>query len=260
MKTSKREFFNCQTCTSVLCIQCVELHMKNTFEEYNTKLAEDPEHAKKPLWSCLKCEGKCPCKRCKNRVSNKRTLEEVNFIPSKYSKASLSMSLTKSLNDEWKPEGKKASLSSFSRGVKSSLKTPFGTTISPLLSDIESEETSSSAEDEKDFAEFSKSSDSESIFGGRSKSSKNSLESSYLSDSSLETDLLYDLRIKWERCEFYREQMTKFLDLIQQQQLYVQQQIDKITRTPSPSSPSSPEPSDINCSLSSLATKPTSVV
>ena len=60
LKTSRRSFFPCSQCPSIICRQCIEL----TGQEW------DRVNSLKD-WSCPRCCGDCPCKRCRNKVVNK---------------------------------------------------------------------------------------------------------------------------------------------------------------------------------------------
>merc|ERR1712137_108336 len=59
LKTSKREFFPCSACPSIICRQCIEL----TDQDWNEIQALKD-------WTCPHCNGDCPCKRCKNKVNS----------------------------------------------------------------------------------------------------------------------------------------------------------------------------------------------
>merc|ERR1719197_642054 len=58
LKTSRREFYPCSTCPTIICRQCVEL----AEQDWDQVIASDE-------WSCPRCCGDCPCKRCRNKVS-----------------------------------------------------------------------------------------------------------------------------------------------------------------------------------------------
>merc|ERR1712137_1225730 len=56
VKTSRRTFFPCSSCPSIICRQCIE----GNGEEWDSLgMSED--------WDCPRCRDACPCKRCKNR-------------------------------------------------------------------------------------------------------------------------------------------------------------------------------------------------
>jgi len=57
-KTSRRRFLPCSTCQSIICEPCIEL----TNQQFHDLVG-------KRNWSCPRCEGNCPCKRCKNKRS-----------------------------------------------------------------------------------------------------------------------------------------------------------------------------------------------
>lgn len=59
VKTSKRSFFPCSSCPSIICRQCVE-NMREDWE----LLGESSD------WECPRCRDCCPCKRCRNKESN----------------------------------------------------------------------------------------------------------------------------------------------------------------------------------------------
>lgn len=59
LKTSKRDFFPCSDCPTIICRQCVELTGQD-WDHVNS--LED--------WSCPRCCGDCPCKRCRNKVNS----------------------------------------------------------------------------------------------------------------------------------------------------------------------------------------------
>ena len=96
LKTSRRSFFPCSDCPSIICRQCIELTGQDW--DYVNSLSE---------WSCPRCVGDCPCKRCRNKAisstpkqnerkkSHKRkranvddTIFEDNAYPSKYKRTS----------------------------------------------------------------------------------------------------------------------------------------------------------------------------
>jgi len=57
VKTSRRTFFPCSSCPSIICRQCIE----GNGEEWDSLgMSED--------WDCPRCRDACPCKRCKNRT------------------------------------------------------------------------------------------------------------------------------------------------------------------------------------------------
>lgn len=57
LKTSRRSFFPCSDCPSIICRQCIEL------------TGQDWDHVNSLKgWSCPRCCGDCPCKRCRNKV------------------------------------------------------------------------------------------------------------------------------------------------------------------------------------------------
>mmetsp|Transcript_13524 Transcript_13524/g.53618 ORF Transcript_13524/g.53618 Transcript_13524/m.53618 type:complete len:255 (+) Transcript_13524:145-909(+) len=58
LKTSRRHFAPCTTCPTIICQPCIEFTGDN-WEEIVVN----------PTWSCPRCRGDCPCKRCKNKVS-----------------------------------------------------------------------------------------------------------------------------------------------------------------------------------------------
>ena len=67
LKTSRRRFAPCTTCPTIICQQCIEF----TGDDWDSIVVS-------PTWSCPRCRGDCPCKRCKNKVSggNLRNSEE----------------------------------------------------------------------------------------------------------------------------------------------------------------------------------------
>merc|ERR1712137_1434763 len=56
LKTSRREFFPCSTCPTIICRQCVEL----AEQDWNQVINSDE-------WSCPRCCGDCPGKRKRDR-------------------------------------------------------------------------------------------------------------------------------------------------------------------------------------------------
>lgn len=58
LKTSRRHFAPCTTCPTIICQPCIEF----TGDDWG-------EIVVNPTWSCPRCRGDCPCKRCKNKVS-----------------------------------------------------------------------------------------------------------------------------------------------------------------------------------------------
>merc|ERR1711934_621315 len=58
LKTSRRSFFPCSACPSIICQQCVE----GMNEDWDA-LATTKD------WECPRCRDCCPCKRCKNKDS-----------------------------------------------------------------------------------------------------------------------------------------------------------------------------------------------
>merc|ERR1712000_203444 len=59
LKTSKRSFFPCTKCPSIICRQCIEMTGQDWDEVNNLK-----------KWDCPRCCGDCPCKRCRNKAVN----------------------------------------------------------------------------------------------------------------------------------------------------------------------------------------------
>lgn len=60
LKTSRRSFLPCTTCQSIVCQPCIEL----TGQDFS-------DISNQSSWSCPRCCGNCPCKRCRNKVSKK---------------------------------------------------------------------------------------------------------------------------------------------------------------------------------------------
>lgn len=59
LKTSRRAFFPCSECPTIICRQCIEATGQD-WEKVNSL----------KNWSCPRCCGDCPCKRCRNKVVN----------------------------------------------------------------------------------------------------------------------------------------------------------------------------------------------
>merc|ERR1719359_224881 len=94
-KTSRRRFLPCGTCQSIICEPCLEITRQNFSELVGVR-----------NWSCPRCVGNCPCKRCKNKRSGspsdsplpkrKRTrpvIDETNIL-AKHARFSRKESLT----------------------------------------------------------------------------------------------------------------------------------------------------------------------
>lgn len=65
VKTSKRSFFPCSSCPSIVCRQCIE----SMNEDWET-LGESCD------WDCYRCRDCCPCKRCRNKESSNTIVDQ----------------------------------------------------------------------------------------------------------------------------------------------------------------------------------------
>jgi len=90
VKTSRRTFFPCSSCPSIICRQCIE----GNGEDWET-LNEASS------WDCPRCRDACPCKRCRNRANSSPSKSS---SPGKPSKRPLEDS------DSESPEPKKAKI------------------------------------------------------------------------------------------------------------------------------------------------------
>lgn len=59
VKTSRRTFFPCSSCPSIICRQCIEGNGED-WDAINVS----------SCWDCPRCRDACPCKRCRNRVNS----------------------------------------------------------------------------------------------------------------------------------------------------------------------------------------------
>ena len=307
MKTSKREFFHCVSCTSVLCIQCVENYIIDSQECGRDPVALTKQinqiKKKSGSWNCLKCEGKCPCKRCKNRTppstsyssttldaissssfhtnNNSNIIYDGNYVgkrgsselnndnsgnsnpnlPSKYLKTSVSSTLSSmttispdfSKTERQNNNGNKSAGRRKKSNNNNNRKVERNNNRAQYDSNSENDNENSTSSEE-DHANNS---------GNSLNNSGNNHNRIELGLDPKEVDQLHDLQSKWEKCEFYRDQITNFLKLIQQQQSYVQQQIEKLssrppstlitsTSSPSLSSPQTNNNNNINISNSNI--------
>merc|ERR1712000_140515 len=75
VKTSRRTFYPCSACPSIICRQCIE----GNGEDWD--LLDDQ-------WECPRCRDCCPCKRCKNKDSKqispkRKERESYSPVPTK---------------------------------------------------------------------------------------------------------------------------------------------------------------------------------
>merc|ERR1712137_1093412 len=95
VKTSRRTFFPCSSCPSIICRQCIE----GNGEDWN-------EINESSCWDCPRCRDACPCKRCRNRVNSP---SPKSYSPAKTVKRSLDEIDN---HDDSSPERKKPKLES----------------------------------------------------------------------------------------------------------------------------------------------------
>ena len=90
LKTSRRTFYPCLSCPSIICRQCIE-SIGEEWEDLGDQ------------WECPRCRDCCPCKRCKGKDPNTRQIspkrKERDFdspVPTKRRKLSPTRSIESS--------------------------------------------------------------------------------------------------------------------------------------------------------------------